>query len=316
MKIGISLAIIEMACQIDKDSTFYKKLFDSDYDQCKHSLLVVGPTGAGKSAFCNFILGEKRFKEAIGFIAGTGTVDHCVISFDDGNMLVVDTPGFCDPKRTPDEIIEEICNGAILCRSGIDAIGIVIDPTIRFTETYKIACEQMELFGGDFWKHAFIVFNRENDILEEFDIPEAIMMIDQMKNDPNCPEALILFMNKVGNRFIFVESKKRRHDERYRQQVKDSLLAVVLQLKVNNQGRYFNCFIEHAKRKFDDLSVSRNKVDAEVVSLKAEIEKIEKANRAFKREIIEMLKQLDKKEEDISAKSDKKGGWFSSCSIQ
>ena len=262
-----------MACKVE-DKT--KECYDYNFDYCKHSLMVVGPTGAGKSAFCNFILGEKKFKEATGFMAGSGSVDHCVIPYGDGNVLVVDCPGFCDPKRTPDEIMEEITKAAILCRGGMDAIGIVIDPMSRFTDTQKHACDQMELFGGEFWKHAFVIFNHEKDILEDFNLLDARERIDEIKNDPNCPEAFISFMEKIGNRFIFVESKKRWNDEVYRQRVMDNLLAVVLQLKENNNERYFNCFIENAKRKFDALSALNKTMFAEIASLKADNEKMGK----------------------------------------
>ena len=171
-----------MACRVEKDSVYGKKCYDYSFEECKHSLLIVGPTGAGKS-FCNFILGEKRFREAIGFIAGTGKADHCVIRSGIGDMLVVDCPGFCDPKRTTDEIIIEISKAAILCRNGMHAIGIVIDPTSRFTDSQKNASQQIALFGGDFLNHSFIIFNHENEILIGFsDVNEYI---DQTKNHPD-----------------------------------------------------------------------------------------------------------------------------------
>ena len=253
-----------MACRVEEDSLCGKKCYDYGIEECKHSLLVVGPTGAGKSAFCNFILGEKRFEEATGFIAGTGKADHCVIRSGFGDMLVVDSPGFSDPRRTTDEVIEEICKEATLCRGGMDAIGIVIDPTSRFTETQKQAFEQMDLFGGEFWKYAFIIFNRENDILEDFGSSDGRAVIIQMMNDPNCPEAFKSFLDKVDSRFIFVESKKRREDQVYREEVKNSLLAVILQLKENNQGRNFNCFIEQAR-------IRRIAMETEIGALKEQM---------------------------------------------
>ena len=179
----------------------------------------------------------------------------------------------------------------------MDAIGIVIDPTNRFTETQKQACEQMDLFGGKFWKYAFVIFNRENDILEDFDCSVGRAVIAQMMDDPDCPEAFISFMGKVESRFIFVESKKRRKDEDYRERVKDNLLAVVLQLKENNLGRYFNCFIEQAKVKFDTLSASRTTMEAEIVALKANNEKMEQARIALEEQIRLILTKIDKKEE-------------------
>ena len=284
-----------------------------DYDlEYKYSLMVVGLIGAGKSTFCNFILGEKRFKETSGLTAGTGSVEQCVIPYKGGDVLVVDCPGFCDPKRTADEIIEEICKIATLCRGGMDAIGIVMDPTSRFTETQKCAYDQMEYFGVEFWKHAFIIFNREKDILEDFDLLDARERIDEMKNDPDCPEIFKLIMEKVDNRYICVESKKRRKDEVYRQGVKDNVLAVILQLKENNQGKYFNSFMEQARRRFERLADKSTAIEAEIAALRAdnakmgtariEMEKskieMEKAKIEFERQVREMLERERERESE------------------
>ena len=44
-------------------------------------------------------------------------------------MLEVGCPGFCDQKGSREEIMKEINKSGILCRDGMDAIGVVIDPT-------------------------------------------------------------------------------------------------------------------------------------------------------------------------------------------
>ena len=151
-------------------TNFYENVKEYNFTDCKCSLLIVGPCGAGKSAFCNFLLKKKRFAESMWFLSVTEKADYCIIPGIDGDMLVVDCPGFCDPTRPPDEIIEELCKAAILCRDGMDAIGIVIDPTSRFTETQKISYEQIDSIGGEFWKHAFIIFNREKKLGEKSDL--------------------------------------------------------------------------------------------------------------------------------------------------
>ena len=181
-------------------------------------------------------------------------------------MLVVDCPGFSDPKRTPDEIIIEISKAAILCRNGMHAIGIVIDPTSRFTDTQKNACQQIALFGGDFLNHSFIIFNHENEIIEKGGFSDVNEYIDQTKKD--CPEAFISFMEQVGNRFISVESSQRWNDEPYRQTVKDSLVAMILQIKQNNEIIYSNRFTQHAKIKYEDFNWSTAQI------MKAQIESL------------------------------------------
>ena len=191
-----------------------------------------------------------------------------MVTCEEGGMLVVDCPGFSDPKRTPDEIVNEISKAAILCRNGMHAIGIVIDPTSRFSDTQKNACHQIELFGGDFLNHSFIIFNHENDIIEKGGFPDASEYIGLMKNDPNCPEAFISFMEQVGNRFIFVESSKRWNDDTYLQKVKDSLVAMILQIRENNEILYSNRFTQHASIRYQDFNGTNEIMKAQIESLR------------------------------------------------
>ena len=306
---------------VKNDYSFYEKLNEYNFEHCKYSLLILGPSGTGKSAFCNFLLKEKRFKEAFGFAAVTVTAEYCVITCEEEDMVVVDCPGFCDPKRTPDEIITEISKAAILCRNGMHAIGIVIDPTSRFTDTQKNACHQIELFGGDFLNHSFIIFNHENDIIEQSGFSDASEYIEQMKNDKNCPEAFISIMEQVGNRFIFVESSKRWNDEVYLEKVKDSLVAMILQVKENNEIYYSNLFTQHARSKYDKFNgtyeIMKAQIESIAMALKQQQDKcyeLESArNLIYLAEIEEMrrklsddIKEFNRQMAEIGGKKNKK----------
>ena len=230
---------------------FYQDPLKYNFEDSKFSLLIVGPSGAGKSAFCNFLLKERRFTEAIGLLASTEKADYCRIPGKDGNMLVVDCPGFCDPKRSHEEIMKEISKAAILCRDGMDAIGIVVDPTSRFTSTNKVCCEQMELFGGNFWKHSFIIFNHEKEIQEILGFNDAREYINKILLSKDCPVEFKALLDKVENRFVFVESSQRWNDDRYRLEIRDSIHQMVLQVKnLNDNVPYMNCFIIKAKANF------------------------------------------------------------------
>ena len=230
---------------------FYHDPLRYNFEDSKYSLLIVGPSGAGKSAFCNFLLKEKRFTEAIGILAGTEKADYCRIPGKDGDMLVVDCPGFCDPKRPHEEIMKEISKAAILCRNGMDAIGIVVDPTSRFTATNKVCCEQMELFGGNFWKHSFVIFNHEKEIQEVLGFNDAREYIHKILLSEECPAEFKTLLHKVENRFIFVESSQRWNDEKYRFEIRDSINQMILQVKnLNGSVPYMNCFIMKAKTNY------------------------------------------------------------------
>ena len=233
-------------------STFYDNVKEYNFTNCSNSLLIVGPCRAGKSAFCNFLLKEKRFTEAIGLLASTEKTDYCRIPGKDGDMLVVDCPGFCYSKRPPDEIIEELCKAAILCREGMEAIGIVIDPTSRFNETQKISYEMIDSVGGNFWKHAFIIFNHEKKLEKNFG--NANEYIKQITKDVKCPAEFKELLNKVDNRYICVESTKQCGDEVYWSKLRDNLLAMIMQIKENNTGAvYTNSFMKYGQTAYISL---------------------------------------------------------------
>ena len=246
---------------------FYNNLEEYNFDYCKYSLLIVGPCGAGKSAFCNFLMKEKIFTESTGMLAGTEKTAHCIFPCKDGAMLVVDCPGFCDPKKSHEEILSEIGKAAILCRDGMDAIGIVIDPTTRFSESQKISYEQIELFGGNFWKHAFIIFNHEKKIQKKLKFNDAYEYINQVQKDPKCPAEFSKLLARVENRFICVESSKRWKDEDYWGFIRDKLLAMIVQIQINNEGLYINDFMKQGKMTYDSLSQMCQEMKASMDSM-------------------------------------------------
>ena len=277
---------------------FYQDPKRYNFENLMSSLLIVGPSGAGKSAFCNFLLKEKRFTEALGLLAGTEVTDYCTVPCKDGDMLVVDCPGFCDPKRSHGEILKEISKAAILCRNGMDAIGIVVDPTSRFTATNKICCEQMELFGGNFWKHSFVIFNHEKEIQEFLGFNDAKEYIYQILLSQDCPIEFKTLLNKVENRFIFIESSHRWHDEIYRLEIRESINQMILQVKkTNDDVPYLNCFSMKAGTNFFPFNCMWKELDAvknEQVSLEMKLKEYAALVTDYETEISTLNEKLNK----------------------
>ena len=241
---------------------FYRDPRRYNFEDTKLSLLIVGPSGAGKSAFCNFLLKEKRFTEAMGLFAGTEKADYCRIPGKDGEMLVVDSPGFCDPKRSNEEILKEISKAAIMCRDGMDAIGIVIDPTSRFSATQRITFEQIEVFGGNFWRHSFVIFNHEKDIQEKLGFNDAREYIEKIPFSKECPVELKKLLEKVENRFICVESSQRWDEDQYRLEIRDSIHQMILKVKkFNGNIPYKNCFTIKGKMHFFPFNCMWKEID-------------------------------------------------------
>ena len=274
---------------------FYRNPNIYHFEDSKYSLLVVGPTGAGKSAFCNFLLKERRFSEALGLFAGTEKADYCRIPGKDGDLLVVDCPGFCDPKRSNQEILKEISKAAIMCCNGMDAIGIVIDPTSRFAATQKISFEQMEVFGGNFWKHSFIIFNHEKEIQEVLGFNDAREYINKIPFSKECPVELKKLLEKVDNRFICVECSQRWDDEKYRLEIRDTIHQMISQVKnLSDNIPYKNCFTIKGKMNLFPFNCMWKEID----NMKDE-------HSLFQQKFEELAERVKDYEAEISKLNDK-----------
>ena len=258
--------------EVEVKSNFYENAKEYNFNDCNYSLLIVGPSGAGKSTFCNFLVQEKRFKEAAGMMAGTEEAAYFKYPHFDENVLVVDCPGFCDPKRPHEEILNEICKAAILCRDGVDAIAIVINPMDRFSESEKVSYEQIELFGGNFWKHSFILFSHEHKVKKKMEVNDAREYILKIQSDPNCPPQLTKLLNKVENRFMCVESSKRFKDTEYREKAFADIYAMILSMRECNKEAYVNTIMSKGKIAYDDLLHIKGEMDLMIDSMRFELD--------------------------------------------
>ena len=127
---------------------------------------MVGFTGAGKSAFCNFLANEEHFKAGGGFESVSQRVSCCKFNFNQQEVLIIESPGLCDSNREDSEIFNEICKIGVIAKDGTDAVAIAVSSIERFSDNHRKAFIMMEQMGGSFWEHAFIVFTNEREALK------------------------------------------------------------------------------------------------------------------------------------------------------
>ena len=180
------------------------------------SIFMVGTTGAGKSAFCNFLANEEVFVDGGGFMSVSQGGACCRFQFNSEDVLIIDSPGLCDPIRKGSEIFNELCKVGVIAKDGIDAVAVVVNGLERFSDNHRKAFCMMEQLGGSFWEHAFIVFTNEREALRRNKVKTPEEYIDKISKDKKCPPILREMLLKTENRYIFVDSINCFQNEEYR----------------------------------------------------------------------------------------------------
>ncbi|KAL4062627.1 hypothetical protein V8B97DRAFT_1995437 [Scleroderma yunnanense] len=73
-------------------------------------IIIMGPTGSGKSNFVNKLIDIKEDKAACGLKSHTQSIREFHISTSNGVYVFVDTPRFDDTYRSDREVLRMIAN--------------------------------------------------------------------------------------------------------------------------------------------------------------------------------------------------------------
>merc|ERR1712131_440250 len=133
-------------------------------------LVIIGPTGAGKSTMSNVLLGEPVDCENCTFNV-CDTHDTCTKNTkyaignwlgDGENFTIVDTPGFGDSDNDDNLLIDEMMGVLKDVVEGTNGIMLLINgQNRRFDASLQQMIREMQaLFGEDFWKFTLIGVSR------------------------------------------------------------------------------------------------------------------------------------------------------------
>ncbi|KAG6329533.1 hypothetical protein ID866_9556 [Astraeus odoratus] len=111
-------------------------------------LLIMGPTGSGKSNFINKLTRRKEQRKASGLKSHTQGIDEYKLDRYGRHYVFVDTPGFDDTYRSDRDILRTIADWLEKkYRGEVKVAGIVYTHRITDNRMSGSVCKNLDLFG-------------------------------------------------------------------------------------------------------------------------------------------------------------------------